>query len=58
MGNDADADDADVVRPEFGGERKELRWMPKEWDADDESETPAFLVAFAQFVSRSAQVLL
>jgi hypothetical protein len=47
-----------LADPAFGGSTKELRWMPKEWQEADESETPDFLVAFAQFVSRAAQLAL
>jgi hypothetical protein len=46
-----------LADPAFGGARKELRWMPKEWDLEPEVEPP-FLAAIAAFLARSAQVIL
>jgi hypothetical protein len=57
----ADACIAEVLRAEeFGTQRKELRWVPREWEPEDDGEAPdlAWAADFAAFVARGAEVLL
>jgi len=50
---------ADVLRdPDFGSERTELRWMPKESEPDAPQDDPSWLASLVDFFVQFARVLL